>query len=292
MTSSFHRGVHRWSINTRRRAKAFRLGCGGLQRAALRANVRAAQICNGGQRVHFRDGVQLARSVVFIGQMYLAMAVIGLSVMPLALFNREAALWVVGAFGRWVVWTAGWMVGLRCEARGPIPQGAVIIASKHQSFLDIIVLSAVLPRPSFVMKQELARMPILGWYARRIGCVAVDRGKRSAAIKQMMEGVARSDNGGQLVIYPQGTRVPPGEKRPYKVGAGQLYLALGRPCVPVATNVGLFWPKRSLMRRPGTAVIEFLEEIPPGLALRDFMGRIETQIEVASDRLAQTDRPR
>lgn len=235
--------------------------------------------------------VQLVRSVVFIGQMYLALAVIGLALMPVAAFSLRGAHLGVKGFTRWVTWTAGWMVGLRCVARGPIPQGDVIVASKHQSFLDIIMLGAILPHPSFVMKQELAKMPILGWYARRIGCVAVDRGKRSAAIKQMMDGVTANNNGGQLVIYPQGTRVPPGEARPYKVGAGQLYLALGRPCVPVATNVGLFWPKRSLMRRPGTAVVQFLPEIPPGLSLREFMGRMEAEIEAASDLLAETDRP-
>jgi 1-acyl-sn-glycerol-3-phosphate acyltransferase len=229
--------------------------------------------------------VQLVRSMLFIGQMYVAMAVIGLGLMPFALLDRAAAHRVVRIYGQWVVWSAGWMIGLKAQVRGPIPDGAVIVACKHQSFLDILMLAAVLPHASFVMKQELARMPVLGWYARRIGCVAVDRGKRSAAIKQMMDGVTATDGQGQLVIYPQGTRVPPGEKRPYKVGAGQLYLALGRPVVPAATNVGQFWPKRSLMRHPGTAVIEFLPVIPPGLDLRSFMQRIEDQVETASDRL-------
>lgn len=228
--------------------------------------------------------VQLIRSVVFIAQMYLALAVIGIGLMPFALFSRDMAQQVVRIYCRWVVFSARILAGLRTEVRGPVPDGTVIVASKHQSFFDILILGAVLPRASFIMKQELAGMPVLGWYARRIGCVAVDRGKRSAAIKQMMDGVSTQEGGGQLVIYPQGTRVPPGERRPYKVGAGQLYLALGRPVVPVATNVGLFWPKRSLMRHPGVAVIEFLPVIPPGLDLRSFMQRIESEIEEASDR--------
>jgi 1-acyl-sn-glycerol-3-phosphate acyltransferase len=90
---------------------------------------------------------------------------------------------------------------------------------------------------------------------------------------------------GQLIIYPQGTRVAPGAKAPYKVGTGLLYEQLGQPCVPVATNVGLFWPKRGILRKRGLAVVEFLPEVPPGLPVSTFMARIEAEIEGASDRL-------
>ena len=183
------------------------------------------------------------------------------------------------------------MVGLRTEVRGTPPTGEVMIAAKHQSFLDIILIYHAIPRGKFIMKRELMYAPILGQYAMRIGCVPVNRGKRGAAIAKMKEAVARgSADPGQLVIYPQGTRVAPGDKKPYKVGTGALYQQLGQPCVPVATNVGCFWPKRGFLRKPGLGVIEFLQPIETGLEIKEFMGRLEEAVETASDRLAEEAR--
>lgn len=225
-------------------------------------------------------------SLVFVGQIYAMMPILALVFSPLALMRREWALAGVKLWCRWVRSSARLMVGLGSEVRGTVPRGEVLIAAKHQSFFDIIILLSVLPSPRFVMKRELERMPILGWYARRIGCISVDRGKRSKAMRAMLdEALAGQGAGGQIVIYPQGTRVPPGEARPYKIGAGVLYDALRLPCVPVACNVGLFWPRRGVRRDPGLAVVEFLDPIPPGLALREVMGRMETAIEAGSDRL-------
>lgn len=230
--------------------------------------------------------VQGARSVLFIAQMYLAMAIIGLAAVPVVLIRRESAYQVMRLYCNWVRWTAGWMVGLRSEVRGNVPIGAVLVAAKHQSFFDILILFSVLPRARFVMKKELTKAPVLGWYARQIGCVAVDRGKRGQAVRQMLEDVqAQGGAPSQLVIYPQGTRVPPGTWRDYKPGAAILYDALAQPCVPVATNVGLFWPKRSLMRHPGVAVVEFLDPVAPGMAMKEFLGQLAETIEAESDRL-------
>lgn len=143
-----------------------------------------------------------------------------------------------------------------------------------------------MPRGKFIMKRELMYAPILGQYALRIGCVPVDRGKRGAAIAKMKADVARgAARPGQLIIYPQGTRVAPGATKPYKVGTGLLYDQLAQPCVPVATNVGLFWPKRSLLRTPGLAVIEFLPAIAPGLPVPEFMRKLEAEVETHSNRL-------
>ncbi len=226
------------------------------------------------------------RSLLFVGQMYLAMAVFALIYTPWALVDRRGAFAGVHAYCSWVRWTARWMVGLRSEVRGTPPRGEALIASKHQSFFDIIVICSVVPRPKFIMKQELRRAPILGWYALRIGCIPVDRGKRAEAIRQMMEGL---DNGpeeaGQLIIYPQGTRVAPGAYKPYKVGTGLLYQQLGQSCVPAATNVGVFWPRRGIYRKPGLAVVEFLPEIPPGKGVEAFMAELEEVVETASIRL-------
>jgi 1-acyl-sn-glycerol-3-phosphate acyltransferase len=230
--------------------------------------------------------VQGLRSAAFVVQMYAVMAVMALFYTPLAAWDRVWAFRGVHAYCRWVRWTAAWMVGLRSQVRGVAPAGEVLVAAKHQSFFDIIILCSALPRPRFIMKKELVWAPIVGFYALRMGCVPVDRGRRGQAIAEMKARVAAGAAlPGQLVIYPQGTRVAPGARLPYKVGTGLLYEQLGQPCVPVATNVGVFWPRRGLMRRPGLAVVEFLPPVAPGLPVGTFMAGIEATIEGASDRL-------
>jgi 1-acyl-sn-glycerol-3-phosphate acyltransferase len=178
------------------------------------------------------------------------------------------------------------MVGLKTEVRGTPPTGEVLIASKHQSFLDIIIIVSEVPRPKFIMKKQLKWAPILGWYALRIGCVPVDRGRRAQAIQQMTEGVkAGVQEPGQLIIYPQGTRVAPGTHKPYKVGTAILYEQTGQTCIPAATNVGVFWPRTGIFRKPGLAVVEFLDPIGPGMTSTAFMQELEAKIETASNRL-------
>ena len=230
--------------------------------------------------------IQWLRSLFFVGHMYPMMPLMALFFTPLVLWRRDWAITAVQTYCRWVRWTARWMVGLRSEVRGPVPRGEVLVAAKHQSFFDIIMIVSAVPRPRFIMKKELLRAPILGWYALRIGCVPVDRGRRGQAINQMVADVAagRTDPG-QLIIYPQGTRVAPGAYLPYKVGTGILYREFGHACVPAATNVGVFWPKRGILRRPGTAVVEFLPTIPAGRPIDVFMDELERTVEVASNRL-------
>ncbi len=226
------------------------------------------------------------RSLLFAGQAYAMMALMAVFFTPWAMVDRRGAFAGVHTWCRYVRWTARWMIGLHSEVRGEVPTGEVMIAAKHQSFFDIIILVSELPRPKFVMKQELNRAPILGWYARRIGCVPVDRGRRGRAIRDMLARVKSGEQEpGQLIIYPQGTRVEPGAKRDYKVGTGALYQEMGTRCIPVACNVGVFWPRRRIYRAPGTAVVEFLEPIPPGLPLRAFMAQLEDAVEGGSDRL-------
>ena len=229
---------------------------------------------------------QWLRSLIFAGQAYAMMAVMAVFFTPWALIDRRGAFAAVHTWCRYVRWTARWMIGLRSEVRGEIPSGEVMIAAKHQSFFDIIILVSELPRPKFIMKKELVYAPILGWYAKRIGCVPVDRGRRGAAIKDMLARVASGQQEpGQLIIYPQGTRVAPGATRDYKVGTGVLYQEMGTPCVPVACNVGVFWPRRRSYRAPGLAVVEFLPPMPPGMPLRGFMEKLEADIEARSDAL-------
>lgn len=230
--------------------------------------------------------LQYLRSAIFIVQMYVAMAVIGLAFAPWAMFSRRGAFAACKGYSRYVFWSAGWMVGLRCEVRGTVPEGEALIAAKHQSFLDIMMIFAALPVGKFIMKKEILMMPVIGQYARLIGCVPVDRGKRGKAIAKMVADVeAGRIEPGQLIIYSQGTRVAPGVKAPYKVGTAVLYQQLGQSCVPVATNVGVLWPKRGLLRKPGTAVVEFLPAIAPGMDKDEFLATLEAEVETRSDAL-------
>ena len=231
-------------------------------------------------------GFQWVRSLVFIVQMYAMMPVIGVVFFPWAVVSRNGALAACKAYCKWVCWTAGWMVGLRTEVRGTPPADQVLIAAKHQSFLDIIMIFSSVPAGKFIMKRELMWAPVIGQYALKIGCVPVDRGKRSQAIKKMVADVAKgAQQPGQLIIYPQGTRIAPGVKAPYKVGSGVLYSELGQDCVPAATNVGVFWPRKGIYRKPGLAVVEFLPRIAAGKSKVEFMAQLEAEVETASNDL-------
>ncbi|MFQ6547138.1 lysophospholipid acyltransferase family protein [Aestuariibius sp. 2305UL40-4] len=230
--------------------------------------------------------IQYLRSLIFVGQMYLMMALMGLAFLPLALASPKGARFACKTYCRWVRWTARWMVGLETEVRGPIPTEEVLIAAKHQSFLDIILIFGAVPAGKFIMKRELMWAPVIGQYALRIGCVPVNRGKRSEAIRRMVVDVEKGRlEAGQLIIYPQGTRIAPGVSAPYKVGTAVLYQETGQACVPAATNVGVFWPRKGIMRRPGLAVVEFLPAIPPGQGRVAFLEKLERVVEEASQKL-------
>jgi 1-acyl-sn-glycerol-3-phosphate acyltransferase len=231
-----------------------------------------------------KDTIQWLRSLLFNLQMYIMLPVIGLSFAPWALFSRTGARACCKTYSRWVFWTAGWMVGLRVEVRGTPPSGEVLIAAKHQSFLDVMMIFTALPSAKFIVKKEIMYTPVVGQYAKLLNCVAVDRGKRGSAIEKMVNDVrAGKKEGGQLIVYSQGTRVAPGVKAPYKVGVGILYEQMGQPCVPVAINVGVLWPRHGVMRRPGAAVVEFLDPIEPGLPRAEFMARLEQTVETQSN---------
>lgn len=224
----------------------------------------------------------LVRGALFYAWFYLSMAVCGaLFFIPAAasprLARRLAKIWLGMMFVALRL-----IGGVRVEVRGEVPTGRVVVAAKHQSMLDVFIIVHALPEARFVMKRELVRTPIFGWFALRLGTVPVDRGGGSAALVAMVERMmAEARQSGQIVIYPQGTRTPPGRQVSYKAGVHALYAASGLPCVPAATNSGRFQPK-GLRINPGVAVVEFLPTIAPGLGRDAFMSRIEAEIEQAS----------
>lgn len=235
--------------------------------------------------------MQWLRSFVLLLSMYTLLPVMGLAYLVPSIISRRAAIHGVRTYSSSVVRLADWIAGIKTEVRGPVPNGAVLIAAKHQSFFDILVLVSKLERPRFIMKRELVWAPVLGWYALRIGCVPVIRGKRGQAIRKMLDDVkAGQAEPGQLIIYPQGTRVAPGSVRAYKIGAGLIYRDLGQDCVPVAVNVGLFWPKSGILKTPGKAIVEFMDPIAPGLDPEVLVKALETSVEERSNALMKEAR--
>lgn len=232
--------------------------------------------------------LQWIRSITFVVLATVYMPVVGLLYAPWAMFSKRGAYAGCKAYARGTMWMADKIVGMRSEVRGIPPQGAVLVAAKHQSFLDILMIFNALPMAKFIMKKEILWTPVIGLYAKRMEMVAVNRGKRGAAISKMLADVKAGEaEPGQLVIYSQGTRVAPGLSMPYKTGTAALYEQMGQVCVPVATNAGYFWPRRGLYRKPGVAVVEFLDPILPGLGRAEFMKKLESVVETRSDALLE-----
>jgi 1-acyl-sn-glycerol-3-phosphate acyltransferase len=229
------------------------------------------------------------RSLLFNAAFYLWTSVMFLLSLP-ALLLPVGAVWGLGR-----VWVCGAVlllrifVGLTHEVRGLAHRlpGAALYAVKHQSAWDTLIFALLLDRPAIVLKQELLNLPLFGWYMRKCRMIPVDRKGRAAALRRMAADARdRASAGRPILIFPEGTRVAPGHRRPYQPGAAALYAALGLPVVPVALNSGLFWGRRSFHKLPGRIVVEFLPPIAPGLDRRIFMARLEDAIETAADRLA------
>ena len=167
-----------------------------------------------------------------------------------------------------------------------IPPGALLVASKHQSVWETFALLPLFDDPAYIFKRELMWIPIFGWYAWKADMIPVDRNARGGALAGMIERVRDElARGRQIIIFPEGTRTAPGAPPAYKQGVTRLYAAADVPCLPIALNSGLFWPRRKFMRYPGTIRLEVLDPIPPGLDPEMFAARLERDIETATARL-------
>ena len=214
------------------------------------------------------------------------LAVIGtpLLLLPAGATWALARLWIGGGFAMLAI-----LIGLRHRVVGRErqPAGPAIYAAKHQSAWDTLALSVLLDRPAFVLKQELLKVPFFGWYLRKCGMIPVDRQGKATALKRMLKAAERAAGDGRpILIFPEGTRVSPGERRPFQPGVVALYAHLGLPVVPVALNSGLFWGRRSFRKRAGTITVQFLTPMDPGMARKPFIAALEDGIEQASQQLA------
>ena len=230
----------------------------------------------------------MARSLLFNFLFYVTTSLFVVIGSPLLFAPRRWAMAALAVHGRFELWLLKVLVGTRLEVRGreKLPNGPCLVASKHQSAWETFALIPLFRDPALLMKRELFWIPFHGWFSKKFEMIPVDRDKGPAALRAMLrETRKRVVDGREIIIFPEGTRRPPGAPPDYKTGVVLLYEVLGIPCVPVALNSGLFWPRRSLLRRPGTIVVEFLDPIPPGLPKSEFLSRLIESIETASNRL-------
>jgi len=178
--------------------------------------------------------------------------------------------------------------GIKVEVRGReyIPRTPAIIASKHQSEWESNVFLHLLHDPVYVIKKELGYIPAYGQYARKMKMIFIDRGGHARTMRQLVKQAREAfKKNRSLVIFPEGTRILPGQKLPYRAGVAGLYAELGVPVVPVIHNSGMYWPPRSFRKYPGTIIIEFLPPIQPGLKRHEFARLLEKTMEDATRKL-------
>lgn len=242
-----------------------------------------------------RSPAVFARSLVFNALFYVSLIVHMIVALPVLAMPHRVHLRFIRSYARTSLWLLRVVCGTAVEWRGleKIPQGACIVACKHQSVWETFSLYAVLDDPTYILKRELMRIPVFGWHMRKAGLIPIDRGAGMAALSRMTAR-AKKELGRcrQVVIFPEGTRRPPGAEPSYKPGVAHLYAKAGVVCVPVALNSGLFWPRRSLMRFPGTVLVEVLDPIAPGLDTRTFLNRLQNVLEDATARLLRESEQR
>lgn len=239
----------------------------------------------------------MLRSIAFALVFYINTAVFLLLGSPLLLGPRRWAMLGLKAHAHASLWWLKVIVGTGLEVRGRehLPTGAVLVAAKHQSAWDTFALITLFRDPAMVMKAELGWIPLYGWFSHKFRHIFVQRERGPSALKRLIRDARdRAQDGREIIIFPEGTRRAPGAPPEYKPGVVALYEALELPCVPLALNSGVFWPRRRWFRAPGTIIVEFLPPIPPGLPRATFREELQSRIETATRRLladAHTNTP-
>jgi 1-acyl-sn-glycerol-3-phosphate acyltransferase len=183
-----------------------------------------------------------------------------------------------------------YILGLTYKIEGVenIPkEGGYILAAKHQSAFETLKIPLIIKSPAIILKKELTFIPLWGLYPICMGHIAIDRGSAKVALKSIVEGAKRviNDEKRPVLIFPEGTRTKPGSPAEYKSGVSFIYKAVEAPVVPLALDSGKFWGKNSFWKKSGCVTLKFLPPIQPGLSGKDFMKRLENDIETASNEL-------
>jgi 1-acyl-sn-glycerol-3-phosphate acyltransferase len=234
------------------------------------------------------------RSVLFVIWLYATLVVIGIGLWPLVVLDERHVWTALRTWGRTTVWGLRWIVGARVSFEGleHVPKGGALVAMKHQSMLDTVAPALIFPRPVYVYKKELGNSPVLGAYLKR-NQIGVDRSGHAKALKSMVRGAREAlAKGGQILIFPEGTRQELDAPPDYKPGIAAMYKDLNIPVTPVALNTGLIWKPKGIMRRPGHVTFKVLPPIPAGLSREDFMRQLEDTIERESQALLPPEKRR
>lgn len=239
------------------------------------------------------------RSILFNFMFYCVWTpLVCIAMLPSLIMPRKFTVAVAAMYQYGVYLLAKYIVGLDFEVRGrefqPADGQPYLVAAKHQSAYETLILYQLFSDPTIILKKELLSLPVFGWFLKKLDVIAIDRGKRSSAANSLYEGAKRMRKDGRpIVIFPQGTRVrvdAATAEKPYKSGITRLYTAVELPILPMAINTGLYWPRNSFWKYPGKAVIEFLPLIPAGLPEDDVLQKLETDIETASKKLIEEGR--
>lgn len=219
------------------------------------------------------------RSALFAFLFYSGSVVAVLLALPAALIGRGPLLRLTFGWARWHRFCARYILGIKTRIEGTPPRGAALVAAKHQSMFETVEMLLLLDEPAVVLKRQLADIPGWGRVARSYGVIPVDREGGAAALRQMLRSARKSAAEGRpILIFPEGTRVLPGEQPPLQPGFAGLYGALGLPVAPVALDSGRLWPRRSFVKRPGVITIRFEEPIPPGLPRAEIEEKVRQAI--------------
>lgn len=214
-------------------------------------------------------------------------SIIALLTFPFAPLTRYR---IISGYARLMMKLAHWICGIRYRVLGAerIPGAPSIILSKHQSAWETIAFQVIFPPQVWVLKRELLRVPFLGWGLAMTSPIAIDRDAGRKALKQTLEqGRDRLARGFWVVIFPEGTRVAPGERGKYQIGGAWLAVHTGAPVVPVAHNAGEFWGRKAFLKRPGTVTVSIGEPIDPrGVSAQELSRRVEDWIETEMRRIS------
>jgi 1-acyl-sn-glycerol-3-phosphate acyltransferase len=219
------------------------------------------------------------RSILFALFFYTGSVFIVAGAAAMAAVGGRPFMAAVRLWPLWHRWCNRVLLGIRSRVEGNVPSGSLLFAGKHQSMYETVELLLILDLPAVILKQELASIPGWGWAAKRYGNIPVDREGGATALRRMMKAAKEAISAGRaILIFPEGTRVVPGERPPLQAGFAGLYRAIGLPVVPIALDSGLLWPRRSFVKRPGVVTFRFGEPIPPGLPRAEIEARVHASI--------------
>jgi len=232
----------------------------------------------------------MIRNTLFLFFFFSGIIIISILFIPSLILPQKIVLFGGKLFGYWSMFCLKLFLNTKIEVKGReniISKEKFFIAASHQSMFETFFLQTLFNSPKFILKNELLKIPVFGWYLRKIGSISVQRNKISkdnlGLLDKIKDSAMNSDR--PIIIFPQGTRVLPKDRAPFKKGVGRIYNELKIKCQPIAINSGTVWPKKGSLIKNKTITITILKAIEPGLDAIEFTNLIEKQIYFELDRM-------